>query len=310
MRGADRGAVELCLRVALVCAAITLLAGGAAAADYFSPQLLVDVEWLEAHGARPGVRIIDFRETREEYEDGHIPGAAFVDRTRVTAAVGGVPMMLAHAETVVDVIREAGVDNISTVVAYDDVGGLWASRLFWVLEHLGHEDVRLLDGGWAAWNEEVREISTVEPYHGEGDFTACIRSDRLATRDWILAHLDDPCVLFLDVRTPGEYVGEDARADRGGHIPGAVSIDWVEALTDDGSRRVLKADELIDIYEESGVTPEREIVTYCQGGVRAAHTYFVLRLMGYPWVRVYDASWVEWGNDPDVPIEGPEPSSE
>ena len=296
------------LRVTLALAAVLVLGGAASAAEYFSPQLLVDVEWLEEYGGRPGVRILDFRESREDYDAGHIPGAAFVDRSRITTTVGGIPTMLAHAESVVEAIREAGVGSASTVVVYDDSGGLWASRLFWALEYLGHEDVRLLDGGWAAWNEEVREIATVEPYRGEGDFTPCIRSDRLATRDWILKHLDDPCTVFLDVRTPGEYTGVDARAERGGHIPGAVNVDWVTALTDDGSQRILSANDLKALYGDAGVTPAMEAVTYCQGGVRAAHTYFVLRLMGYPWVRMYDASWAEWGNDADVPAAGGETS--
>jgi len=309
MRDENLRGIHVGLSIALACVALIVLSGGAAVADYFSPELLVEVEWLEEYGDNPGVRIIDFRESREDYDAGHIPGAVFVDRERLTAAVGGAPMMLAHAESVVEALREAGVSNASTVVVYDDSGGLWASRLFWILEYLGHEDVRLLDGGWAAWNEEVREISTVEPSQAEGDFSSCIRPDRLATRDWILEHLDDPCMALIDVRTPGEYIGADARAERGGHIPGAVNVDWVAALTDDGSQRVLPADMLADLYERSGVTPEKEAVTYCQGGVRAAHTYFILRLMGHPWVRMYDASWVEWGNDPEVPVvsgESPE----
>jgi len=136
-----------------------------------------------------------------------------------------------------------------------------------------------------------------------GDLTPRVREDRLATKDWVLANLANPTVLFLDVRSPAEYTGEEAMAERGGHIPGAVNLEWKLMLAEDGSGTLLPFESVLDVLTTAGVTPDREVVTYCQIGGRAAHTYLVLKLAGFEKVRLYEGSWAEWGNDPILPVE-------
>jgi len=287
--------------------ALTAICSVASSMDYQNADLLVEPEWLERRLDLKHVRIVDFARGESEYESGHIPGAVYCDMDRITTEVGSVPTMLVHPERVADVLIGLGIREESTVVIYDDEGGLWASRLFWAMEYVGHRDVRLLNGGWSAWLEYGGEVSTERPSYTRGDFAPRIRYELLATRDWILNRLGDQRTALIDVRTPGEYSGEDVRADRGGRIPGAVNVDWRLALTEDGTDLVLPADELLPVFERRAITPDREIATYCQAGVRATHTYFILRLLGYPSVRVYDGSWVEWGNDDSLPIEPASP---
>jgi thiosulfate/3-mercaptopyruvate sulfurtransferase len=295
------------LVLAGLCAPLAGLAAPSSSAlaqtcDYFNPELLVDVDWLEKNMDHPGLRIIDFGRRSEDYALGHIPCAAFIDRASLSAEVEGVPDQLISVEELDGVLEQAGVSDGSTVVIYDDAGGLWASRLFWAMEYLGHRDVRMLNGGWDEWVLGDRDVCQVPASVPRGDFTPEIRADVLATKDWILSRLDDSGVAVLDVRSPEEYSGTDLRANRGGHIPGAINIEWALALDEAEEQVFIPSDDLRAIYEAAGISENAEVVTYCQGGVRAAHTYFALRLLGYPRVRVYDASWVEWGNDPDVPV--------
>jgi thiosulfate/3-mercaptopyruvate sulfurtransferase len=294
-----------CLLLGLSISLVVLLAqpsiGPAREFEYFNPQRLVETGWLKENLSRSHLRIIDFGRSIEDYKTGHIPGALFVDRGLITTKIGKVPGMLTYVEKVVDVLENAGISNDNTVVIYDGFGGLWASRLFWALDYLGHEDVRLLNGGWNKWLNEGRNISKDVSIKPKGIFVPRIHPERLATKDWILENLKNAQVKILDVRSPLEYRGENVRSNRGGHIPDAVNINWIKNLTDD-DKVFLPSNELRTLYEESGITADNEIVTHCQIGIRAAHSYFTLRLLGYTKVRLYDGSWAEWGNDPETPI--------
>jgi thiosulfate/3-mercaptopyruvate sulfurtransferase len=129
-----------------------------------------------------------------------------------------------------------------------------------------------------------------------------LQPQRLATKQWVESNLATPSVFVLDARSRGEYVGEDVRAARGGHVPGAVNLDWVLNLEEGAGGTFLGETELREMYDSIGVSNQGETVTLCQTGVRAAHTYFVLRNLGYDNVRMYDGSWAEWGNDASAPI--------
>ncbi len=288
--------------VVIVAGAVAALAySGVLGADPRTPaeEVLVDPEWLEAR--RDEVVIIDYARGTDAFSKGHIPGAAHLPREVAWDTVDGTSGMLPEVDQVVADLEAAGVRNDRPVVVYDADNGLWASRLFWALEYLGHEQAHLLDGGLRAWEEAGYEVADTPRPPDQGDFTADVRDDLLAERDDVLENIDNEAFAIVDARSPAEFRGEDVRADRGGHIPGSVNIDWVENVSQSSSFRPIG--ELAELYEEIIDGDQGPAVALCQTGVRGAHTYVALRALGYEQAQVYDGSWAEWGNDPDTPID-------
>lgn len=298
---------------ALPLALLALLAacGGAKATPIAPPQpsvtppttqLLVTTEWLEQHRADGDLRIVDVR-LESTYNEGHIPGAVNLPLPLLNDPDNPIFSMLVPPARMAELIRPLGIGAGDRVVLYDDSRLLPAARVFWALEYYGQERLSVLDGGYPKWVAEGRPVSQERPQAEASTFTPLPQPQRLATKDYILANLKNPDVVLLDVRTEAEYQGRAGRSARGGHIPGAINIDWANAMTADAVPVLRPAQELRAMYEAARVTPAKEVVIYCQTGQRAAHTYFVLRLLGYPRLRLYDGSWEEWGNDPTLPLE-------
>lgn len=271
------------------------------AVDYGNPQLLVDTDWLATHLNDRDLRIIDMRNSTEEYAAGHIPGAVHlvVNQARLILKESG--FVLPPDYEIEERMGQLGITNETMVVAYDDQGGLNASRLFFTLEYAGHKKVALLNGGITKWAAEKRALSTTPPQVSKTVYRVHTETQRVAPASWIVANLGKPNLALVDARSSGEFRGEDLRAKRGGHIPGAVNIEWTRNLTD--GKTFKPADELLALYSQAGVTKDKTIVSYCQTMHRGAVTYFTLRLLGYPDVRGYDRSWSEWGNDPTLPTQ-------
>jgi thiosulfate/3-mercaptopyruvate sulfurtransferase len=253
--------------------------------------------------------VAEVDENPDLYGDGHIPGAVNLDwREDLQDPLVRDVVSKAQFERL---MGERGISNDTTVVLYGDKNNWFAAYAYWYLKVFAHEDVRLLDGGRQKWIEEGRELTLdiVEP--APATYVAPDRDESIRVRrDEVLAGLDSSAVVLVDVRSPQEFSGElqappgyeQEGASRTGHIPGAQSIPWATAVRDDGTFKSL--DELREIYEAKGVTPDKEVRAYCRIGERSAHTWFVLReLLGYEVVRNYDGSWTEWGNLVDVPIE-------
>jgi thiosulfate/3-mercaptopyruvate sulfurtransferase len=262
-------------------------------------DLLVDTDRVASYMGDDIVRIVDMRPI-DEYTQGHIPGAVQLDLAAVRTTTDGVRGQVAPPETVEAVLGRTGIDAGTKVIIYDAGTGIDAARLFWTLEYYGHQDVHLLDGGYAAWQRAGREVSVEPPTVAPKTFVARPRPELIADAAWMLAHLDDEDLTMVDARSVEEYRGEKVRASRGGHIPGAILVDWRSALNADSSFKDVAALEAL--YRSAGLEPGQEVATYCQTGHRAAHNYFTLRLLNRT-VRLYDGSWEEWGNRTDTPVE-------
>jgi thiosulfate/3-mercaptopyruvate sulfurtransferase len=205
---------------------------------------------------------------------------------------------------IVHVLETRGVSEKTPVVVYDSRSGLRAARAFWFLEYFGHPSARVLDGGYAAWVRAGLPLTGAAEAPQRADWRAGEPPQvghRVATWRDVAARLGHADAVLLDTRSDDEYCGAQVRAKRGGAIPGAVHIEWTQNLGPDGTFK--PADELRAVYENAGVTPDKDVVTYCQGGYRAAHSYLALRLLGYPRVRNYIGSCKEWGDREDLPIE-------
>jgi thiosulfate/3-mercaptopyruvate sulfurtransferase len=269
------------------------------------PELIVTPEalhaWL-ADGRRAAPRVIDLRPA-ETFAAGHVPGAVHLDLWGVSLIDTDPAPLRAFLWMIEHQFALRGVTDDRPVVVYDEQSGVRAARAFWFLEYFRHPDTRVLDGGFGAWTRAglpvEREARPPEPSEWKGGAAP----ERLATWRDVRARLGAPGCAILDTRSDGEHQGTVVRANRGGAIPGSVHLEWSRALDGDGAFR--PAAELADMFARAGITPDREIVAYCQGGYRAAHSYLALRLLGYPRVRNYLGSWREWGDREDLPLEAP-----
>ena len=268
-------------------------------------SLLVTPEQLsgEIAGPEPPL-LIDLRPV-EQYCEGHLQGAVHLDLFGISSIDTDPAPLNAFFWIIEHLLASRGVSNEVPVVVYDDTTGIRAARAFWFLEFFGHPNARVLDGGANAW--VVKGLRTTQqPQKPKPTDWTGTRDERIlaAWRD-VRDRLGSADAVMLDTRSDGEYYGTTVRAARGGAIPGAVHLEWTNNLGPDGAFK--PAAELKDMYARAGVSPDREVVTYCQGGYRAAHSYLALRLIGYPRVRNYIGSWKEWGDRVDLPIEQPKP---
>jgi len=270
---------------------------------YANPGLLVEPR--ELAGILDGTDrplVLDLRPP-EAYIAGHVPGARHLDLWGVSLVDTSPAPLAAFMWMIEHVLAVHGVQASTPVVVYDEQSGVRAARAFWFLEYFGHPSVRMLDGGFAAWCAAGLAVSTAAEPPPKSEWLGTREGRRLA--DWTAVRdaIGRKDAVILDTRSDGEYAGTTVRAKRGGAVPGAVHVEWTRNLSENGEYK--PAAELKAMYQGAGVTPDREVITYCQGGYRAAQSYLALRLLGYPRVRMYIGSWKEWGDRDDLPIETP-----
>jgi len=274
---------------------------------YANSQLLIApnelAAALEADEASSPL-VLDLRPP-EAYTAGHVPTAIHVDLWGVSLTDTDPAPLKAFMWMIEHVLAVHGVTADRPVVVYDDQSGIRAARAFWFLEYFGHPSVRVLDGGFGAWTRESLPVTRDAGPPPRSEWTGTRAEKTIATWREVREAIDEKDAIILDTRSDGEYYGTTVRAKRGGAVPGAVHLEWTQNLTPEGDFK--PAAELKKMYESAGVTPDREVITYCQGGYRAAHSYLALRLLGYPRVRNYVGSWKEWGDRDDLPIEHPSP---
>ncbi|MDE0098137.1 MAG: sulfurtransferase [Truepera sp.] len=281
-------------------------------ADYAHPEVLVSTDWVLEHRGDPNVRVVEVDEDVLLYDQGHVPGAVKLDwhtelqRSDIRDFV--------DAQAFSELMVSKGIGNDTTVVLYGDKSNWWAAYALWFLRYNGHDDLRLMNGGRQKWVAEGKPLSQDPPDTPTTSYTVPYRDESIrAYAADVLKHIisvKEGTGSLVDVRSPAEFSGEKLHmpeypqegALRGGHIPGAQSIPWAQAVNEDGTFK--SADDLLTLYGSKGVTGDKDIVAYCRIAERSSHTWFVLKyLLGYPRVRNYDGSWTEWGNMVGRPIE-------
>ncbi|MFP4021743.1 MAG: sulfurtransferase [Halanaerobium sp.] len=289
---------------------ITLLiitAFNAAAAEEFeNPELLISAEELnqKLEAEEDNLKIIDVRNSAK-YLLGHIPGSVNMWGNDFSNPEGWIDGLIAEPKAFSDIAQEKGINNDSEIVVYDDSDSIWAARLWWIFRVYDHQDIKVLEGGFDAWKEKDFETKML-PFNPEkGDFEVeDVNNDWIVNTDTIAENLEDDDFIVLDTRTEAEYLGEETNsgAPRSGRIPNSVHIEWNQVLDEDNNFK--SASEIEEIYESKGINKNKEVIApLCHTGVRAAHTFFTLKLLGYDNIKLYDESWVGWSSRSDLPVE-------
>ena len=278
--------------------------------EYKNPNVLVDTQWIEDHINDNNVRIaeVDY-DPKANYDLGHIPNAVLFDwRKDINDPLN---RNIISKDDCAKLLQKAGINNDTILVLYGDFNNWFAAFAFWVFKYYGFKDIRLMNGGRKKWLEEDRPISKESPDFSKGNFQAAEPDESIrAYLDYVRNSVMSQQGTLVDVRSPAEFTGQitappeypTEHAQRGGHIPSAQNIPWGQAVNEDGTFK--SVEDLKKLYEPKGITPDKEVITYCRIGERSSHTWFVLKyLLGYPNVKNYDGSWTEWGNMINNPIE-------
>ncbi len=268
-----------------------------------SAPLLIEPTELEALLGTANILVVDLSKA-STYDQMHIPGAVHLDYPQIVGIRKPVHGLLAGEEQLTIALSAIGLRPDTHVIAYDDEGGGKACRLLWTLEAIGHHHYSLLNGGLHAWSREGHPLTAEPTRPAPVDYPLSIdpaSTARIGTR-YILDNLENSAVVLLDVRSAAEFTGEKRFAAHGGHIPGAINIEWT-AFMDEASNLRLKSEaQLRTMLEAAGISQDKTVVVYCQTHHRSAHTWFMLHALGYD-VRGYEGSWSDWGNRDDTPIE-------
>lgn len=285
--------------------------------SYAHPEYLVETSWLEENLGDPSLRIFDstvllqlqpegpyvIESGRTIYEQGHIPGAGFLDLTTELADPNQkLRFMMPSADAFAAAFSKAGVSPDNRVILYSTNMPAWASRMWWMLRAFGHDNAAVLNGGMKKWAAEGRPVSTEPASYPAAAFKAQLRPEMVASKDDVHAAIGASDTCLLDSLPAQMYSGEMTPYGRPGHIVGSVNVSNTD-LEDPATNTLLPADALKAKFDSAGVLDGRRIITYCGGGIAATYDTFALALLGYDDVAVYDASLSEWATDPNAPME-------
>lgn len=289
---------------------------------FVNSQYLIESDWLEDHLSDHDLRILDctsylldyFEKVKvtkvsglANYEQGHIPGAAFVDIIYDLSDPDRPNLMypMPPADQFARVMSRLGVGEGMRVVLYDDFLGMFAARIWWMLRAFGFDNAALLNGGWPKWKSERRPVSTKPSSYPPADFIPRPRPELIAQKDEVLAAIDDGGTCLLNALAKPEYTGDPSfphHYGRPGHIPSSVNVPFVSVVDMEANAVLLPADQIRAQYQTAGAFDNERVITYCGGGIAASQAAFLLTLLGVENVVLYDGSLTEWGADPSLPL--------
>lgn len=289
----------------LICLVVIVLGTANAAGSQPGSKLLVQTTWLAAHLNDSNVVILHVAPNRTSYDAGHIPGARFMPLSDVAISRNGLPNQLPVVDALKAAFERVGIGDRSRVVIYDDMNGLFAARAYFALDYLGRGNcVTLLDGGLEKWKTEHRDLSTDMPAAKVGRLKVKSRPGLLVDLAAMKQIVAEKNTTLIDARPPDEYSGVKPGdgVSRGGHIPGAKNVFWMDNLLGKDNPTLKPASEMLEKYTAAGVKRSAKLVVYCRTGLQASHDYFTLKLLGFNPV-LYEGSFFEWSNAPGTPVE-------
>ncbi len=264
--------------------------------------LILEPKELEQHLNDTNLVVVDLSK-KDNYDKYHIPGAIYLDFTEIVRVEKPVMGLVPDITELNRVLSKAGINEKVQIVAYDDEGGGKAARLLWTLDLLNHPAASLLNGGIFSWANEGHPISQelTSPTPSDSSYKFSTRS--LTSQQFILEHMNDDNIVLLDSRSPEEFAGIKVFANHGGHIPGAVNLDWMLTMDQSNNLRLLDDKKLKELLESRGISKDKQVIVYCQTHHRSSHTYIILKHLGYTNIKGYPGAWSDWGNSESTPKE-------
>ncbi|RCW56539.1 sulfurtransferase [Halanaerobium sp. ST460_2HS_T2] len=302
----DKILILIFISIIIISTSLSFSAVAAEERGFENPDLLISASELNKRlkNENNKLKIIDVRNSAR-YLLGHLPGAVNMWGSDFSDPEGWVEGLIADPKAFSVTVQKKGINNDSKIIVYDENNSVWAARLWWVFRVYGHQNIKVLEGGYDNWKDNDFETNILPNYPDKGNFLVQdVINEWIVNSDTIAENLDNEKFIVLDTRTEAEYLGQKtgSSAPRKGRIPNSIHLEWNRVLTENYNFK--SASEIKQIYQEKGITKDKEVIALISHtGVRAAHSFFALKLLGYDNLKLFDESWLGWSNRSDLPIE-------